>query len=704
MLISGCASPQGVLLPALPGSQSKAPRIANVEHGAEGRISADSGFVWGEQSPSQIGQSRRRNGASSTVRLSASAAGGVTLNLVEASIADAAKAVLGDVLKVNYIIDERVKGAVTLTTIKPVALESVPHIFDTVLSGHGARLVADGELYKIVPAAEAPRAGAPLRFHADSRAGQPGLSIHVVQLRYVSAEEIEPILASVAPQSAVLHVDHTRNFLLLAGTQSELAAITELIDLFDIDLMRGKSIALFPVDSADPQAIVTDLETVFNEMGRQAAVKFIPNRRLKAVLAISTDAGQLRRADEWVRRFRSAHRATERELFSYKVRNRPASVLAELLLQVYGNERPSHADSLAAGSSDPQRSGNNSTASRSASLVVPTEPESPLAPATGIDATTASPSERNSGQGSISVVADDANRMLLITATHDEYTRVQSILERIDTVPEQVIIEATIAEVTLNDELRLGLRWFFESKQHSYTLTDSVAGAIAPTFPGFSYFFNTLNMKVVLSALSDVTDVNIVSSPTLTVADGQKAVLQVGDEVPIITQQATSVVTPDAPIINSVTYRNTGVILQVIPHVHENGRVELEIEQEVSEVGASSSQINSPTIQQRRIATRVSVRDGASLAIGGLMQDRSELQRTQAPMFGDIPLLGNLFKQKADTLRRTELLIIMTPRVIRDSSHVRLITNEFRNRLNMSLRPQRQGPPDRVEQLDRLQR
>jgi general secretion pathway protein D len=313
--------------------------------------------------------------------------------------------------------------------------------------------------------------------------------------------------------------------------------------------------------------------------------------------------------------------------------------------------------------------------------------------------------ERAAARGAMSVVADDANRMLLITATREEYKRIIGILDRIDVQAEQVLLEATIAEVALNDNLRLGLKWFLERGRSRFSFTDSLIGAIAPTFPGFSYFFNSLNTQVVLDALSNVTDVNIVSSPTLTVLDGQRAVLQVGDEVPIITQQAVSVITPGAPVVNSVTYRNTGVILAVVPHVHENGRVVLEIEQEVSEVGATtSSNINSPTFQQRRIKTTVAVRDGESLALGGLMQDRSSLARDQIPIVGEIPVVGNLFKSKDDRIRRTELLIIMTPRVVRDPNHVRQITDEFRDKLNFTLRPQRQGPPAVREKIDRIQR
>jgi general secretion pathway protein D len=251
----------------------------------------------------------------------------------------------------------------------------------------------------------------------------------------------------------------------------------------------------------------------------------------------------------------------------------------------------------------------------------------------------------------------------------------------------------------------MGLRWFFEFKKNQLTLTDSLVGAVAPTFPGFAYFFNSANIQVALDALSAVTDVNIVSSPTLTVLDGKKAVLQVGDEVPIVTQQATAVITPGAPIVNSVTYRNTGVILSIVPRINDKGRVLLEIEQEVSAVSATNtSTIDSPTIQQRRVKTTVTVRDGESLVLAGLMQDKTSLGRTQTPILGEIPVVGNIFKQKDDTINRTELLIIITPRVMRDVNQVRLITDEFRDKLNLKLRPQRQGPPGRREELERIAR
>jgi general secretion pathway protein D len=765
--MAGCSLPQGLLLPDVPASDNRQARAASsASHGAEGRSSARGGFLWGSSDSQRPSSADRPNGDPAAARAEVTR-DGVTLNLVDAPIPDAARAVLGDILGVNYTVDNRIKGSVTIATTRPVRQDAVLDIFNAVLRGQGAQVVAEGELYKVVPANEVAAAGARVRMRGDGRGFGPGAQVYVVPLKYVAAAEMEQVLKSVAPEGGVLRVDATRNLLMLAGTRGEISAMTEVIDLFDVDALRGMSFAVFPVDAADPNAVAQELDTVFgNDTGSpyKGSIRFVPNRRLRAVLAMSSRPEYLRRADDWMRRLQATGRATERQLFSYKVRNRPPAVLAELLQRVYGAE-PGRAggpgagprvavggvvggvvdgatDTRVADDRSPFSSGvspggfagggftsggiagGSSTGggtapvlvdpSRSASAGGPGVSQTGLQPggqpALPVDGaprgTIGGPTEeRGSARALISVVPDHTNRMLLITATREEYKRIVGILERIDVQAEQVLLEATIAEVTLNDNLRLGLKWFLERGQQKFTFTDSLIGAIAPTFPGFSYFFNSLNTQIVLDALSNVTDVNIVSSPTLTVLDGQRAVLQVGDEVPIITQQAVSVVTPGAPVVNSVTYRNTGVILAVVPHVHENGRVVLEIEQEVSEVGATtSSSINSPTFQQRRIKTTVAVRDGESLALGGLMQDRSSLARDQIPIVGEIPVVGNLFKSKDDRIRRTELLIIMTPRVVRDANQVRQITDEFRDRLNLTLRPQRQGPPAVREKVDRIQR
>jgi general secretion pathway protein D len=335
--------------------------------------------------------------------------------------------------------------------------------------------------------------------------------------------------------------------------------------------------------------------------------------------------------------------------------------------------------------------------------VPPPEGEPPAPPAPAAEPPANGP--RDDRFAGIGVVADEANNALVITATAQEYRRVRQILERIDVAPNQVLLEATIAEVRLNDDLRMGVRWFFQSRDTRFQFTDLVSGAVTPVFPTFTTFLNTTNVKFVLDALSSVTDINIISSPTLMVLDNKKATLQVGNEVPIVTQSAVAVLTPGAPIVNSITYRNTGIVLNVTPRVGDRGRILLEVEQEASDVVPTvTSGIDSPTIQQRRIRTTVAVNDGEGIVLGGLIQDRADNRRDQVPLIGQLPVIGNLFKSKLDQVTRTELLVAITPRIVRDAAQIRGITEEFRARINLTTRPQRQGPPDRREQIDRILR
>lgn len=678
---------------------------------------------------------------------------GVTLNFVQATIPEVAKTILGDLLKLNYAISAGVEGKITLRTSSPIPREDLLDVFTSLIASEGAALVADNGIYRIVSGNGASSG----RLAGGSRGERGGVQSNVIPLKYVSAQEMERIVSSVAPQSTVSRVDENRNLLIVSGSSNELASIRETVAAFDVDWMQGMSFALYPIESADPVAVAQELDTIFandRDSPTKGIVRFVPNKRLKSILVISSRPEYLRKAEGWIKRVDLVGQASEDQVHVYRVQNRPAGELAKLLQKVYKpvvQGQRSGDPLLPPGTSSTTLSSSDEldfAADDRSGAVGSVEPQpipslaAALSGLTGVataspriggfgDATAASqqtgsedamgavsgqqvsgsalqdgaprysgPDDRDSG---IQVVADEPNNSIIITATAHEYRRILEILSHIDIPPAQVLLEATIAEITLNDQLRFGLRWFFEKKASQFSLTDDLLGAVAPRFPGFSYFLNMPNVQVALNALADVTDVNVVSSPSLMVLDNKRALLQIGDEVPIATQSAVSVTAPGAPIVNSVSFRNTGVILGITPRIGENGRVLLEIEQEVSDVvPTTTSNIDSPTIQQRRIKTTVAVGSGESIVLAGFMQDRATKNRQQVPLLGDVPVVGNLFKDKDDTIRRTELLIAITPQVINDPAQIRGIAAEFRDRLNFRTRPQRQAPPDRREQIDRV--
>jgi general secretion pathway protein D len=525
-------------------------------------------------------------------------------------------------------------------------------------------------------------------------------------------------------------VDNARNLLLVSGSSNELASVNATVEAFDLDWMRGMSFALLPVESADPEAIAKELDTVFandSDSPTKGIVRFVPNTRLKSVLVISSRPEYLRKAEGWLRRLDLAGQATEKQVQVYRVRNRPAGELATLLQKVYasqvnnrlgvelgtqpqqspavissdGGGAPGEAFGVAQGF--PPGFGNAARSSRRTSQADPGAVASDAPEAGGGEQIAANPPLTGDRASGISIVADDQNNSLVITATPKEFQRMRQILARIDIAANQILLEATIAEVTLTDTLKFGLKWFFQKGNNSATFTTSPVGDVVSGFPGFSYFFNTPNVQVALDALNSVTTVNVVSSPSLMVLDNKKAVLQIGDEVPIATQQATSVLVPGAPVVNSISFRSTGVILGITPRIGDNGRIQLEIDQEVSEVKRTdTSDLDSPTISQRRVKTSVAVGDGESILLAGLMRDRNEVLHDKVPLVGDIPVVGNLFKNKSNDIQRTELFIAITPHVVRDGRQIRGIADEFRDRMNFTTRPQRGGPPDRRENVDRL--
>jgi general secretion pathway protein D len=521
----------------------------------------------------------------------------------------------------------------------------------------------------------------------------------------------------------------------------------DAVSTFDVDWMRGMSFGLFPIETNDPDAIAQELDTVFandQEGPTKGLVRFVPNRRLKAILVISSRPEYLKKAEGWVRRLDMVGRATEKQVHVYHIQNRPAVELAQLLQRIYGAQEQGRVASLSRTTTATVSSGPLPDAVTAAQPpFLPGAPGIPAATAPAAPVTGPAPIP-DVGQGTIapltptrpplaaaplddrsagiSIVADESNNALVITASAQEYHRMRRILEQIDVQPNQVLLEATIAEVALTDQLAMGVRWFLQTGNFQFRFTDLGANTtpgtttgtavpvpiippVVPAFPGFSAFFNTPNAQVVINALATITDVNIVSSPTLMVLDNKRATLQVGDEVPIVTQSAVAVQVPGAPIVNSVNMRNTGIILNITPRISDGGRVLLDIEQEVSTaVLTTTSGIQSPTIQQRRVKTTVSVDDGNCIVLGGLIQDKSTNTRVQTPLIGDIPILGNLFKNKNDQIDRTELLIAITPRIVRDNGQIRSIAAEFRDKINFTTRPQRQAPPDRREQLDRVLR
>jgi general secretion pathway protein D len=316
------------------------------------------------------------------------------------------------------------------------------------------------------------------------------------------------------------------------------------------------------------------------------------------------------------------------------------------------------------------------------------------------------------------ISVDSENNALLVSTTTPNFTLILDVLQRLDIQPLQVMIETSIFEVSLRDDLRFGVQYAInnggvgigEGGTISFgNTTNTTTGpgtivnpVISPvlaatgtstTVGGFNFTIEGASAtRFIIDALSDLTEVNMISSPNVIVLNNNTASLNVGDEVPIITQTTTSTVTTNPLIVNTVQYRPTGVSLEVTPQVNASGMVTLRLSQAVSDVRVTtSSTINSPTIQNRSLLSTVSVRSGDTVLLGGLIRESAGDGRTGIPLLNELPIVGNLFGRTTETTQRTELVILIRPVIISTPEEATSVTQSMRNKFLSLVRQEREG-------------
>lgn len=591
---------------------------------------------------------------------------GYNLAFVDADVRRVVDAVLGSMLGLDYSVDPAVQGNITLRTSQPVARESLLPLLENALRSVDAVIVVQGSAYRVLPREQA-RSSAPISSDAAGPSARPiqGFATEVVTLRHGSARELARLIEQFLGKDIVAGIDSALNQVIIRGSGEERAAARQLIERFDVDTLADMNFQLFRLENVDADTLLAELERIFappyDIIGSR--VRIVPLGRLRSVLAIASDRADIGRIEPWIRRL-DAGGSGKRKLYSYVVQNGRARDLASSLQLVlgmgFGGETggdPGVQQQAAPPSNDIRREPSEAIA-----------PQSPLPGSSSPQVVADGPGPR--------IVPNEPNNSLLIYANGEEYEFIREALDKLDQPVPQVLIEATLAEVTLGNDLRFGVNFRAFDGNDSVTNSNTAGGIPASIFPGFSVSVIGSTASAVLNTLQSKTNVRVLSAPKLIVLNNQTATLQVGDQVPIVIQQAQSVAAPGAPIVNTIELRDTGVILKVTPRVNDSGTITLDITQEVSDVAeTTSSGINSPTIQQRRLATTVSTRTGQMIALGGLIRDRVARTKSGIPLLSQIPVIGPLFGQRVDTGARTELIILLTPTIIRSPDDVRNIVD-----------------------------
>jgi len=602
--------------------------------------------------------------------------GDISLNFHNTDLHEVIKVVLGDILAVNYVIDPKATGTVSLQTSKPLTRENLLPMFESILQLNALALIDGPDGYRILPYKQAGYATTP---RVGRRLG-PGFSIQVIPLSFISAKEMQKILTPIVDKQAFVRVDDKRNLLMLAGTSQELSNWLETIRLFDVDWLQGQSVGIFPLSNTNASDLIDELNLIIGAASDGISpelVKIQPLDRLNALMVITSQPHYLRRVKQWVERLDIAGAYPGKGLFVYKVKNRKASDLASVINKIF-----------VSGSKSVKKAG------KAAKLAPGMKPVTLSSQADG--KVVKSDSQTVAVQGSIAlpsdsvdirVVADEQKNAILVMASAEEYRIIESALERLDTLPLQVIIEVSIIDVILTDDLRYGVEWFFKNtidgKAGKGELNFGAGVGVGAT--GFSYsLVDSDNLvRAVLNALAEESKINVISSPSLMVLDNNTAEIQVGNQQPVLTGEEST----DNGILEKIEFKDTGVKLKVTPSVNPGGLVTMEVSQEVTDVGEIDEATGQRSFLKRQIDSTVAVKSGQTIVLGGLITENDTVSESGIPGLYKIPVLGNLFGSTTNTNTRNELLILLTPSVVEKPKDAEAILQGYRESMK-NLQPE----------------
>jgi general secretion pathway protein D len=683
----------------------------------------------------------------------AAGAGTVTFNFENQPVESVVKAILGDLLHENYSIVPGVQGNVSFSTSQPVTAEQALPILETLLSWTGNALVHSNGRYVVMPAKDAVAGNLVPSIGASAPAG--GLQARLFPLHYISATEMQKLIKPFARADAVLLADPTRNVIVMAGTPSELENYQRTVSTFDVDWLRGMSVGVFSLQRAEVKDLTPMLDKLFGDKGNTpmaGLLRFIPIERTNSLVVISPQPAYLDEVRSWIDRIDHGG-GNEAQLYVYDVRNVQASDLADYLSDIYGGGSgggrsgdrggkvgPGLSSGTLGGDSDSRNGsgsgsgfgsssgtfGSGSSSSSSGGYLNTTSGNGINGSSSGIGGSGSSFGGSQSGfagsgfgdddnshrshSGGITtdegvrITSVDSNNQLMVRCRPAQWAEIEQAIKRLDAVPLQVQIETRILEVALTGNFQFGVQWYLEG------LVGGTNGSVGQpgnkqqwalgnggnAYGGESFFYSFVNnnLSVALKAMETSGNTKTLSAPSLVVLNNQKAHIQVGDQIPI-TQTFVNTGANTDNTIGQVEYKDTGVILNVRPRVNPGGLVYLNINQVVSSPGQKDITTGNFPIQQREVATQVAVQSGQTVLLGGLIKQDEGITDTGIPGLNRIPLFGRLFGSTTRSRNRTELIVLITPRVITNGDEAKQVTDEYQRKFE-SLQPYREASKARV--------
>ena len=594
---------------------------------------------------------------------------GIVLNFEDADIKEVVSLIIGKILKQNYLIDPAVNGRVTLKTERPLNRDTVFYMLENILDLYGARIVRRTGHYRIFPKANS--GTSMLGFgEIDSRV-KLGYGYRVVSLEYVSAGEMVKILESVTDKETIIRADEARNLVIIGGTSEDVRNMLNAISMFDVDWMKGTNVGLIQIKYSNSNDVLEDLQKVLasNQLEAESGGIMTLNsiERLNSIMIITRQYSYLRRIEEWIRKLDVPTQGAGSRLYIYQVKNLTATELAAVLGELFGTgqEQTSIDD-------DEDVTGPGSMP------VLLTEPFTDAAVRDTVIETDEIDTIPKPASHIQIIAAEDTNS-LLISATPIQYAKMELALSKLDVPPLQVLLEVTIMDVALKDEFSYGMQWFIEHGDGGDGSTAVVIGDSLSFAQTFSFAGVWGDVRALLGLLASDGRVDVLSSPSILVRNNHKASIRVGDQQPI----STAVLNESGTIIaSSVVYRDTGILLEIQPSITASGIINVELSQEVVDVGDIDAATGQRTFLNRNLNTTVSVKNGETIILGGLIRSNKAVSKSGVPGLRDIPGIGFLFGKTVTADTRTELLMVMSPRIIRNPQENNEVLKEYKSKFS----------------------
>lgn len=594
--------------------------------------------------------------------------GSYSLDFVNISVEDFVSIVFNEMLETNYLLDNSIKGNVTVQTRGLLNASQLLSIVDSVLATKNAVLITYPNRYELIPLAKAKNYSFKPELYS-ARNLKPGYRMVIVPVKHINPEDLKPILESVSPAAGHLKIDKARRVVVVTGTEQEISNVVDAVQIFDVSWLVTKSIALLPMLNAEASDVKNEISKILTSQNKTHEIVLDTFSRFNALLVVAEKKEELDFVRNWVSVLDVRVPTEDTQLFVYDVQNRKASELADMLNSIFGED---------SGSIIKSKSDSQSTTASTKEIVVTNKKEQKK---TGPKANKNTP---------LKIVADETNNAILIMANDSQYKSIISAIEDLDVLPLQVLIEVSIVELTLTDELSYGLEWFLKhngvggGKFDSSTTLDVNAGSgIGAIAPGLSFLLSGSGslVQTVFNTLAAESKLNVISSPSLMALDNHTATIRVGDQQPIQVSAARS--TNNDVLTQSIEFKNTGVLLSVTPRVNSGGLVTMELSQEVTDIGGIDDATGQRSFLQRNINSTVAVQDGRTIILGGLITENTVESESGVPGLHNLPFIGALFGKTSKAKIKRELIVLITPKVIYDHNNASKITEEYAEKMQL---------------------